>query len=86
MSSVHLKVAMLEAGEGMDFQGEPLIREESVEMEASADRRQDAAGKLDQTEEEEDEEEESPSTEQQTQEAEVGSTARTIGPVIRLQA
>lgn len=41
-----------------------------MEMEASADRRQDAAGKLVQTEEEE-EEEESPSTEQPTQEAEV---------------
>ncbi|TNM91059.1 hypothetical protein fugu_003348 [Takifugu bimaculatus] len=63
------------AGEGLDFQGEPLIREESVEMEASADGRQDAAGKLVQTEEEEEEEEEaaeeSSSTEQPTQEAEV---------------
>lgn len=66
-----MKVLCLhEAGEGMDFQGEPLIREESVEAEASADGRQDAAGKLVQTEEEE-EEEESPSTEQQIQEAEV---------------
>lgn len=60
---------MYEAGEGLDFQGEPLIREESMEMEAAADRRQDAAGDLVQTEEEE--EEEGPSTEQQTQEAEV---------------
>lgn len=82
----YLKVALFEAGEGLDFQGEPLIREESMEMEASSDRRQDAAGKLDQTEEEEEEEEESPSTEQQTQEAEVGSTARATGHVIRLQA
>lgn len=61
---------MHEAGEGLDFQGEPLIREESTEMEAAADRRQDVAGDLVQTEEEE-EEEEGPSTEQQTQEAEV---------------
>lgn len=61
---------MHEAGEGLDFQGEPLIREESMELEAgAADRRQDAAGNLVQTEEEE--EKESPSTEQQTQEAEV---------------
>uniref|UniRef100_H3CVG5 Phosphodiesterase n=1 Tax=Tetraodon nigroviridis TaxID=99883 RepID=H3CVG5_TETNG len=43
--------------------------EESMEMEAAADRRQDAAGNLVQTEEEE--EEESPSTEPPTQEAEV---------------
>lgn len=57
------------AGEGLDFQGEPLIREESMEVEAAADRRQDATGNLFQTEEEE--EEESPSTEQQPQEAEV---------------
>lgn len=56
---------MHEAGEGLDFQGEPLIREESTEMEAAADRRQDVAGDLVQTEEE------GPSTEQQTQEAEV---------------
>lgn len=60
---------MYEAGEGLDFQGEPLIREESIEMEAAADRRQDAAGDLVQTEEEE--EEEGPSIEQQTQGAEV---------------
>lgn len=62
---------MREAGEGLDFPGEPLIREESVETEASPDGRQDAAGKLVQTEEEEEEEEESPSPEQQVQEAEV---------------
>lgn len=73
LSSVHLKCyvsSVHEAGEGLDFQGEPLIREESMEMEVAADRTQDAAGNLVQTEEEE-EEKESPSTEQQTQESEV---------------
>lgn len=59
---------MCAAGEGLDLTGEPLIREESVEAEASGDGRPDAAGKQGQAEEEK---EKSPSTDQQTQESEV---------------
>lgn len=50
----------------MEFSGEPLIREESVEAEASGDGRPDAAGNL-----AEDEEKKSSSTDQQTQESAV---------------
>lgn len=59
---------MYAAGEGLEYQGEPLIREESVELDVSADGRPDAAGNQGQAEEEK---ENSPSTEQQTQESEV---------------
>lgn len=55
------------AGEGLEFTGEPLIREESVEADGSADRRTDVAGSSGQTEEEK---EKSLSTDQQTQETE----------------
>ncbi|KAM6950678.1 cGMP-inhibited 3',5'-cyclic phosphodiesterase 3B isoform 3-T3 [Lycodopsis pacificus] len=48
------------AGEGLDFTGEPLIREESVEADVSGDGRPDAAGE---------EKEKSSSTDQQTQES-----------------
>lgn len=58
---------MRAAGEGLDFQGEPLIREESMELDVPADGRPDAAGNQGQAEEQEN----SPSTDQQTQEAEV---------------
>ncbi|KAI3377140.1 hypothetical protein L3Q82_000332 [Scortum barcoo] len=54
-------------GEGLDFTGEPLIREESVEVEASVDGRPDDAGNQGQAEKEK---EKSPSTDQQTQESE----------------
>lgn len=57
------------AGEGLDYTGEALIREESVEVDVSEDRRPDAAGNQGQTEEEE--KEKSPGTDQQTQESEV---------------
>ncbi|KAM8762433.1 cGMP-inhibited 3',5'-cyclic phosphodiesterase 3B isoform 3-T3 [Acanthopagrus schlegelii] len=56
------------AGEGLDYTGEALIREESVEVDVSEDRRPDAAGNQGQTEEEE--KEKSPGTDQQTQESE----------------
>lgn len=56
------------AGEGLDFTGEPLIREESVEVDVSEDGRPDVAGNQGQVEEEK---EKSPSTDQQTQESEV---------------
>lgn len=56
------------AGEGLDFSGEPLIREESVEVDVSGDERPDVAGNQGQVEEEE---EKSSSTDQQTQESEV---------------
>lgn len=59
---------MYAAGEGLEYQGEPLIREESVELDVSADGRPDVAGNQGQAEEEK---ENSPSTEQQTQESEV---------------
>ncbi|XP_029984662.1 cGMP-inhibited 3',5'-cyclic phosphodiesterase B isoform X1 [Sphaeramia orbicularis] len=55
------------AGEGLDFTGEPLIREESVEADGSADGRPDVAGSSGLTEEEK---EKSLSTDQQTQETE----------------
>ncbi|XP_071371930.1 cGMP-inhibited 3',5'-cyclic phosphodiesterase 3B isoform X1 [Centroberyx affinis] len=55
------------AGEGLDFMGEPLIREESVEVEVSGERRPDVAGSQGQAEEEEDK---SPGKDQQTQESE----------------
>lgn len=56
------------AGEGSEFMGEALIREESVEAESMGDRSPDA-GSWGQT----DEEEQSPTTDQQTQETEVRS-------------
>ncbi|CAJ1049687.1 cGMP-inhibited 3'%2C5'-cyclic phosphodiesterase B isoform X3 [Xyrichtys novacula] len=55
------------SGEGLDFSGEPLIREESVEADVSVDGTPEAAGNKGQAEEEQ---EKSPSTEQQTQESE----------------
>ncbi|XP_029984670.1 cGMP-inhibited 3',5'-cyclic phosphodiesterase B isoform X2 [Sphaeramia orbicularis] len=55
------------SGEGLDFTGEPLIREESVEADGSADGRPDVAGSSGLTEEEK---EKSLSTDQQTQETE----------------
>lgn len=59
---------MYAAGEGLEYQGEPLIREESVELDVSADERPDVAGNQGQAEEEK---ENSLSTNQQTQELEV---------------
>lgn len=56
------------AGEGLEFMGEPLIREESVEVDVSGERRPDVTGNQGQAEEEE---EKSPSPDQQTQESEV---------------
>lgn len=53
------------AGEALEFTGEPLIREESVEVELSAE--SDIAGNQGQAEEEK----KSPRTDQQTQESEV---------------
>lgn len=57
------------AGEGLEYSGEPLIREESVEVEPSADGRSDTAGTT--VQEEEEEKEKSPSPDQQSQESEV---------------
>ncbi|XP_029932891.1 cGMP-inhibited 3',5'-cyclic phosphodiesterase B isoform X1 [Myripristis murdjan] len=54
-------------GEGLEFMGEPLIREESVEVDVSGERRPDVTGNQGQAEEEE---EKSPSPDQQTQESE----------------
>lgn len=59
---------MYAASEGLEYQGEPLIREESVELDLSADGRPAVAGNQGQAEEEK---ENSPSTEQQIQESEV---------------
>lgn len=56
------------AGEGLDHHGDSLIKEESVELDPSADGRPDVAGDPGQAEEEE---ENSSSLEQQTQESEV---------------
>ncbi|XP_076011952.1 cGMP-inhibited 3',5'-cyclic phosphodiesterase 3B [Genypterus blacodes] len=53
------------AAEGLEFTGEPLIREESVEADVSGERRPDAGGQ-----QAEEEEEKSSSTDQQTQESE----------------
>ncbi|KAG8001572.1 cGMP-inhibited 3' [Nibea albiflora] len=55
------------AGEGLEYGGEPLIREESVEVDVSGDGRLDVGGNQGQAEEEK---EKSPSTDQQTQESE----------------
>ncbi|KAE8297004.1 cGMP-inhibited 3',5'-cyclic phosphodiesterase B [Larimichthys crocea] len=55
------------AGEGLEYGGEPLIREESVEVDVSGDGRPDVAGNQGQAEKEK---EKSPSTDQQTQESE----------------
>ncbi|KAG7482782.1 cGMP-inhibited 3 3' [Solea senegalensis] len=54
-------------GEGLEFAGASLIREECPEVDASGDGRPDAAGNQGQTEEEK---EQNPSTDQQTQESE----------------
>lgn len=59
---------MYAAGEGLEYGGEPLIREESVEVDVSGDGRPDVAGNQGQAEKEK---EKSPSTDQQTQESEV---------------
>lgn len=59
---------MYAGGEGLEFTGEPLIREESVVVGVSGDGRPDVAGDQRQVEEEK---EKSPSTDQQTQESEV---------------
>lgn len=56
------------AGEGLEYGGEPLIREESVEVDVSGDWRPEVAGSQGQAEEEK---EKSPSTDQQIQESEV---------------
>ncbi|KAM4630878.1 cGMP-inhibited 3',5'-cyclic phosphodiesterase 3B [Polymixia lowei] len=56
------------SGEGLEFMGEPLIREESMEAEGSGESRPDVAGNQGQAEEEL--EEKSPSTELQTQDSE----------------
>uniref|UniRef100_A0A8C4NPZ8 Phosphodiesterase n=1 Tax=Dicentrarchus labrax TaxID=13489 RepID=A0A8C4NPZ8_DICLA len=56
------------AGEGLEYAGEPLIREESLEVDVSGNGRPDVAGN--QGQEEEKEKEKSPSTDQQTQESE----------------
>lgn len=56
------------AGEGPEFIGEPLIREESSEMDVSEDGSPDDGGEQRLTEEEK---EKSMSTDQQTQESEV---------------
>lgn len=56
------------AGEGPEFIGEPLIREESSEMDVSEDGSPDDGGDQRLTEEEK---EKSMSTDQQTQESEV---------------
>ncbi|XP_035484094.2 cGMP-inhibited 3',5'-cyclic phosphodiesterase B [Scophthalmus maximus] len=53
-------------GEGLEFAGEPLIREESLEVDMSGDGRSDVAGNQGQAEEKE----RRPSTDQQTQESE----------------
>uniref|UniRef100_A0A8C4H7J6 Phosphodiesterase n=1 Tax=Dicentrarchus labrax TaxID=13489 RepID=A0A8C4H7J6_DICLA len=55
-------------GEGLEYAGEPLIREESLEVDVSGNGRPDVAGN--QGQEEEKEKEKSPSTDQQTQESE----------------
>ncbi|XP_029932892.1 cGMP-inhibited 3',5'-cyclic phosphodiesterase B isoform X2 [Myripristis murdjan] len=55
------------SSEGLEFMGEPLIREESVEVDVSGERRPDVTGNQGQAEEEE---EKSPSPDQQTQESE----------------
>ncbi|CAB1339269.1 unnamed protein product, partial [Coregonus sp. 'balchen'] len=59
----HAEAQRRRSGEGSEFMGEALIREESVEAESTGDRSPDA-GSRGQT----DEEEQSPTTEQQTQE------------------
>lgn len=56
------------AGEGLEHHGDSLIKEESAELDLSADGRPDVAGDPGQAEEEE---ENSSSLEQQTQESEV---------------
>lgn len=61
---------MFAAGEALEFTGEPLIREESVEVDVSGDGRPDVAGNQVQAEEEK---EKKSSTDQQTQESEVCS-------------
>lgn len=59
------------AGEGLEFTGEPLIREESLEVDTSGDGRPDVAGNQVQDEQEKDK---NPCTDQQTQESEVRLT------------
>lgn len=54
------------AGEGLEFTGEPLIREESVEADVPGDGRPDVAGNP-----AEEDKERNPCTDQQTQESEV---------------
>ena len=64
--SLHALCSVCAAGEGLDFAGESLIREESVEVDVSGDGGPDAAGNTGQ-------EEKDKSTDQQTQESEVCS-------------
>ncbi|XP_056134335.1 cGMP-inhibited 3',5'-cyclic phosphodiesterase 3B [Lampris incognitus] len=58
------------SGEGMEFMGEPLIREESAEVDPSREKRAEVSGNQGQVEEEQAEEKSSPSKEPQTQESE----------------
>ncbi|XP_049453078.1 cGMP-inhibited 3',5'-cyclic phosphodiesterase B isoform X1 [Epinephelus fuscoguttatus] len=66
------------AGEALEFTGEPLIREESVEVDVSGDGRPDVAGNQVQAEEEK---EKKSSTDQQTQESE-GEQEFRIDPML----
>lgn len=68
LTAFHSLCSVYAAGEGVEFTGEPLIREESVEVDVSMDGRPDDAGNQGQAE---DDKEKSPSTDQQTQESEV---------------
>lgn len=61
-------VLVHEVGEGLEFQEESLIREESVELDVPAEEMPDNAGYQDQAEEEK---ENSLSTDQHTQDSEV---------------
>ncbi len=73
LTALHSHALVYAAGEGLEYAGEPLIREESVEADVSGDGRADVAGNAGQ---EEEEKEKNPSTEQQTQESEVCSLRR----------
>ncbi|XP_063736796.1 cGMP-inhibited 3',5'-cyclic phosphodiesterase 3B isoform X1 [Eleginops maclovinus] len=67
------------AGEGLDFTGESLIREESVEVDVSGDGSPDGAGNTGQTEEEKEK-----STDHQTQESE-GEQEFRLDPMLKDQ-
>lgn len=66
LMAFHSTCCVYTAGEGLEFTGGPLIREESVEVDVSGDGRPDVAG----NQAEEDKEKNS-CTDQQTQESEV---------------